>query len=264
MFHIGFYRDKLANCPGCIPFSPNIKNSIHSHPFCWQASVFPTFSHLIVRRNNSITQRLQGQPSSACSKTLYNYQLSKYEKKPCQAFVYLWCRCGWAQWAGARYDWNVWIAVGCGHGVWRCPHSQRKGWTDCAPPPWTGLSPSPSPHLREGGGKDRKKAVERKNVRREEKKKEKRLMWWLSSFFFFFNEIGWSESRLLFVYWCVSVCLPPSLWNMATSRSVAPVWTMFCSRVWRAKRFSLTGSKQRSDYVSTHTHGKYTHTSQHK
>lgn len=137
---------------GVFPLSPNIKNSIHSQPFCWQASVFPTFSHLIVRRNNSITQRLQGQPSSACSETLYNYQLSKYEKKPCQAFVYLWCRCGWAQWAGARYDWNVWIAVGCGHGVWHCPHSQRKGWTDCAPPPWTGLSPSPSPHLREGEG----------------------------------------------------------------------------------------------------------------
>lgn len=62
----------------------------------------------------------------------------------------------------------------------------------------------------------------------------------------------------------VSVCLPPSLWNMATSRSVAPVWTMFCSRVWRAKRFSLRGSKKRSDYTSTHTHIKYTHTSRHK
>lgn len=43
--------------------------------------------------------------------------------------------------------------------------------------------------------------------------------------------------------------VPPSLWNMATSRSVAPVWTRFCSRVWRANRFSLMWTQQRNDCI---------------
>lgn len=58
----------------------------------------------------------------------------------------------------------------------------------------------------------------------------------------------------------VRVCLPPSLWNMATSRSVAPVWMMFCSRVWRAKRFSLKAKEVWSDYPQIHTNTYCTHT----
>lgn len=83
------------------------------------------------------------------------------EKKPNEVFIYLWCRCGWAQWADAHCDWSVWIAAGCARGVGRCPRFQRKGWRDCAPPPWRGLSPSLSPHLREGWrGWDRTKEAE--------------------------------------------------------------------------------------------------------
>lgn len=63
---------------------------------------------------------------------------------------------------------------------------------------------------------------------------------------------------------CVYVCVPPSLWNMATSRSVAPVWTMFCSRVWRARRFSLQRREENDEHIHTYTYGQghtYTTTS---
>lgn len=112
------------------------------------------------------TQRLNYNHFTALScffgKSSNYYPLLSVRMKCWEVSIYLWCRYGRARWADAHRGWSVWTAAGCAHEVWRCLRSPRTGWRDCAPPPWTGLSPNLSPHL---GKKDRERRAEKRKLK---------------------------------------------------------------------------------------------------
>lgn len=135
-----------------------IWDGIHSSPSCQCVTAFHIILHLTFWWYHPISQKAAGSIIISVLHwgpwvrhlTMTGFlTVRRNHLKVKEVLVYLWCHCGRARWADARHGWSVWIAAVFAHGVGRCPRSQRKGWRDCAPPPWRGLSPSLSPHLGE-------------------------------------------------------------------------------------------------------------------
>lgn len=168
--------DRLATPPGVYSASHPIRDGIHSSPSCQCVTAFDIILHLTFWWDRPISQKAAGSiiiihwGHWVRHLTMTGFlTVRRNHLKIKEVLVYLWCHCGRARWADARRGWSVWIAAVFAHGVGRCPRSQRKGWRDCAPPPWRGLSPSPSPHL----GEEQQK-IDRQRKRQAEGGREER------------------------------------------------------------------------------------------